>query len=302
MPASIDCSPACCATVPPVQVPGTEGDTGLPGTDGVDGVNAYTTTAVSIITLPAAAGPVTSPATQSFVSTLWMAVGQKIIISDPNGTDWGTFRVLTLPTGTTATLEWLDYDGDAAGLTPLAIGSQVSASGTQPVLAAPLPTALTDNSTGTASNTIAAGAGVQTIEIPHTFIGGTAAVESVTDLPINFKFKILSWAFVTEVLLVGAAGSRVANMEISGVDVGTVPSTITIPIANAAVGVVTAGTAVAGANTGAAGATLSIEIANGGTQFTAGSGTFIIHIQNMDTADAIASLADHVNDLIVSLT
>jgi len=231
-----------------------------------------------------------------------MAIGQKLIISDPNGTDWGTFEVLTIPNSVSVTLEWLDYTGDVAGLTPLASGSQVSASGTQPVLSAPLPTAFTDNSTGSPSNTIAAGVGVQTIEIPHTFIGGTAAVESVTGYVMPYKFKILSWVFVTEVLLVGAAGSRVANLEINSTDVGTVPSTVTIPIANAAVGTVTAGTAVAGANTGAAGDSISLEIANGGTQFTAGSGTFIITVANMDTSDAIASLAAHIDDLIAALT
>jgi hypothetical protein len=41
--------------------------------------------------------------------------------------------------------------------------------------------------------------------------------------------------------------------------------------------------------------TISIEIANGGTALTAGSVTFQIVIQNMDTADAIASLAAQAN-------
>jgi hypothetical protein len=91
-------------------------------------------------------------------------------------------------------------------------------------------------------------------------------------------------------------------MEIGGTDVGTVPSTCTIPIANAAVGTVTAGTAVAGANTGSASDSFSIEIANGGTEFTAGMVTFVVRVQNMDEANAAASLADHVNDLIPALT
>lgn len=151
--------------------------------------------------------------------------------------------------------------------------------------------AITDNSTGSASDTIAAGVGVGVWEFEHTFIGGTSAVEPVTDWTPGHKFKILSWSFVTEVLLVGASGSRVANMEIGTTDVGTVASTCTIPIANAAVGTVTAGTAVSGANTGTAASTFSIEIASGGTAFTAGSGTFRVVYQNMDTADAIASLS-----------
>lgn len=154
----------------------------------------------------------------------------------------------------------------------------------------PTQDTLTDNSTGAAATTIAAGVGIQTLLFTHTFIGGTDTVEPVTNFTLGYKFKILSWAAITSVLLVGAGGSRVANLEIGTTDVGTVPSTCTIPIANAAVGTVTAATAVSGANTGAANATLSIEIASGGTQFTAGQVTFAITVQNMDVADAFASL------------
>ena len=126
--------------------------------------------------------------------------------------------------------------------------------------------------------------------------------EPVTNWPVPFKFKIISWAFITKELLVGAGGIRVANLEIGTTNVGTVVSTCTISIANATVGTVTQATGVSGANTGNSGDNLSIEIASGGTQFTAGSGTFVIVVQNMDTADAIASLADHVNNLITALS
>lgn len=154
---------------------------------------------------------------------------------------------------------------------------------------------ITDNTTGTAGSTLAAGAGYQTIEFAHTFIGGTSAVEPVTNYTPGFKFKIIKWAAVTDVLLVGSGGSRVANMEIGTVDVGTVVSTVTVVEANAAVGTVTAGTTVTGANTGTSTDTISIEIASGGTAFTAGKVNFVITLQNMDTADAIASLAAQSN-------
>jgi hypothetical protein len=92
-------------------------------------------------------------------------------------------------------------------------------------------------------------------------------------------------------------------MEINTTDVGTVVSTVTIPIANAAVGTVTAGTAVSGTPiSGNATDTFSVEIQAGGTQFTAGEGTFIILVQNIDDANAAASLAAHVDALITSLT
>jgi hypothetical protein len=229
-----------------------------------------------------------------------MAIGQVIFISD--GVDWGFFRILTIPSAITATLEWLGYQDDAAAGSALASGSTVSPAGTQPPLAGALPTALTDNSTGTASNTIAAGVGIVDWFFTHTFISGTAAVEPVTTWVPGFAFKILGWHAVTSVLLVGAAGSRTANMEIGGTDVGTVPSTLVIPIANAAVGTVTAGAAVAGANTGTNADSFSIEIANSGTEFTAGMVTFVVRVQNMDTANAVASLAANSNALIVALT
>lgn len=298
MSAANDCNCAC-PTPEVVEVPGSAGAAGAAGADGTDGVNAFTTT-TAIINLPVAPGPVTSPAVQSFADTSWMSIGQVIFISD--GTDYAHFRVLTKPSTITATLEWLDYEDDAAAGSELASGSTVSPSGTQPPLSAALPTALTDNTTGTASNTLAAGVGIQHWFFTHTFISGTAAVEPVTTWVPGFAFKILAWHAVTSVLLVGAGGSRVANLEIGGTDVGTVPSTCTIPIANAAVGTVTAATAVAGANTGTSADSISIEIANGGTEFTAGMVTFVIQVQNMDVANAAASLADHVNDLITALT
>lgn len=149
---------------------------------------------------------------------------------------------------------------------------------------------LTDSTTGAAGATLAAGAGVQTFFFSHTFIGGTSAIDSLTNWTPGFKFKILSWQAATDVLLVGGGGSRVLNMEINTTDVGTTPSTLTVAIANAAVGVVTAGTAVAGANTGSATDTISIEVQNGGTAFSAGKINIGITVQNMDTADAIASI------------
>ena len=147
----------------------------------------------------------------------------------------------------------------------------------------------------------ATGVGMSVLEFPHTFIGGTSAVEPVTAYTIGYKFRIVSWCWVNEVLLVGAGGSRVANMLIGATPVGG-PSFITIDVAAPAVGARVNGTAIAAANTGSAVDTFSIQIADGGTAFTAGSGTFLVLVQNMDIADAVASLAQHINDLITALT
>ena len=152
--------------------------------------------------------------------------------------------------------------------------------------------ALTDSSGGAASSTIAAGAGVFWMSFPFEFITSTSAIDVATTITLGHKFKILAWSWIDGgTALVGGSGSRVANMEIGSTDVGTSPSTCTVVQASTAPGRRIDGTAVSGANTGSASDTFSIEIASGGTTITAGNGAFHVKIQNMDTADAIASLA-----------
>ncbi len=229
-----------------------------------------------------------------------MAIGQKIFVGDSALTAGGkqaTFQVVSLPSATSVELEWLQYPDDSAGGSTLVAGVILSPTGPIPVFSPPAN--LTNSTTGTPGATLTAGVGVQQLSIPHTFIGGTAAVEPVTTMVIPYKFKILSFNFVTEVALVGAAGSRVANMEIGTTDL--TGGVCTILIAATAVGTVTPATAVTALNTGSAGDSISIEIASGGTQFTAGSGTFVINIQNMDLADAVASLNASITSINATL-
>jgi hypothetical protein len=291
MPAPIPCQTSCCPEEEIVNTPGPTGADGTAGTDGDDGLNAFSFTTEDF-TIPAIGANVTIAVTDS----TWMTAGQTVYVEGA-----GFYEVISKSDSSHATIQRLDV-AENTFTGNVAFPVQVSPAGAAgPSAIGALPNPFTDNSGGTPSDTINAGVGIQVFEFPHTFIGGTSAVEPVTTWTPGFNFEILSWSFVTEVLLVGAAGSRVANMEINGTDVGTVPSTITIPIANATVGTVTAGTAVAGANTGGPGDSFSIEIASGGTQFTAGSGTFVIRVRNMDSVNAIASLADHINDLIAAL-
>ena len=151
---------------------------------------------------------------------------------------------------------------------------------------------ITDNGTGSSAVTaVAAGVGVETLCFPVTLpTGGTTAIDIVTAFTPGYKFKILKWAYVEDVAATGASGSRVYNMEIVTADVGTVASTVTVTTASAARGRVIAGTTVTGANTGTASGTISIEVAAGGTTHDAGAGSFVVTIQNMDVADAWASL------------
>ena len=150
---------------------------------------------------------------------------------------------------------------------------------------------ITDNSTGAEASAIAAGVGVYELAFKATLpVGGTTAVDQVTAFTPGHKFKILAWSYVEDVPTTGTNSSRVYNMEIGTTDVGTVASTVTITTASAAAGRVIAGTAVSGANTGTSTDTISIEVAASGTTHVSGSGTFVIRIQNMDTADAFASI------------
>ncbi len=162
--------------------------------------------------------------------------------------------------------------------------------------------AITDSTGGTVADTLTATVGISTMSFPFEFITSTSAIDVVTAFVPGFKFKILDWAWVDGgTLLVGGSGSRVANMEIGTTDVGTSPSTCTVVQASTAQGRRIDGAAVAGANTGSATDTFSIEIASGGTDITAGNGAFHVVIQNMDTADAFASMSDKWNELRTTL-
>lgn len=284
----------CCAVCPDVQVtnvPGVAGADGAAGEDGVNGVNAFTTVASPGFNVPAPAGTVTIPVGNS----TWMVVGQNIFIEGP-----ANFEVVSIPGPSSVELEFLDYQGDVAMGTPIAAGAGVSLGGLEgPPIPGPLPTAITDNSTGTASNTIAAGAGVATISIPITLVQITGAADVLTTYTPGYKFKILGVdARVVEVATtVGKAVSL--NLEIGTTDL--TGGVVALTSANCTpLGAAIAGSAVTGNNTGTAADTVSIE-ASSVTAFAEGAVVLLIRIQNMDTADAIASLADHINDLIAAL-
>jgi hypothetical protein len=280
-----------------VEVPGSPGEDGAAGAAGTNGINAFTVTTAAF-NLPAAAGPLAAPVTVGVSS--WMSIGQVIIVSD--GTDWAHIQVNTIPSATSFTGTWLDYDGDAAGTTEIGNGSTVSPSGVASPLSAALPNALTDNSTGTASDTIAAGVGVTTLMFAVNLASlTTLARELVTDYVPGYAFKILAVDFAVTDEGTGAGATQTINLEINSTNL--TGGVINPTLANTATaGALVAGTAVTANNTGNNAATISIEVAAGGTIFTAGTGIILVKIQNTDTANAFASLADHINDLITALT
>lgn len=165
-----------------------------------------------------------------------------------------------------------------------------------------LPTAFTDNTTGTPSNTLAAGVGVFTLAFPIQLAAmTTAAADLLTNYVLGFAFKILSVSFSTTTIGAGAGASQVLNLEIGAVNVTGGVVTLT-EAGTDTLGELTAGTAVTAANVGTAADTLSIEVAAGGTVFSAGAGVLLVQVMNMDLANAIASLAEHTDDLITELS
>lgn len=291
---SCDCP---CPNPTITEVPGSPGQNGADGEAGVNGISSFSVL-TSALLMPGAPGPVI--AVTSVGVSSWMALDQVLFISD--GTFQGHFKVLTIPTSTSVTLEWLDYPGDSVGGSIIAIGGVVTPSGVLFTIGA-LPTALTDNSTGTASNTIAVGVGVSTVTIPLSSLAtglGALAIDLLTGYVPGYRFKILSFDFVTTIVGAGAGASQVFNIEIGAVNLTGGVLTVTLASTDT-IGEVTAGTAVTAANVGTAADAISIEMAAGGTVFTSGSGYFIIKVQNLDSADAFASLSDHINDLITAL-
>lgn len=178
------------------------------------------------------------------------------------------------------------------------IDTAVKAAGDVTSAAAATAAALTDSSGGTASQTLAATAGVSQIVIPITN-AKIADGDLVTTYTPGYKFKILAFDYITGDPVTTAAKASTINLEIGTTNVtGGV-----ISLASASmtpIGAEVAGTAITAANTGSASDTISIE-ASSTTTFVEGDGMFVITIQNMDVADAIASIADDYNKLLTDV-
>ena len=163
--------------------------------------------------------------------------------------------------------------------------------------------ALTDNTTGAASTTLAAGEGVETVAILITLASITGNADVLTNYTPGYKFKLLSVSFAVGQPVTTGAKLTDLNLEIGAVNV--TGGVVSLTSANCTpLGALVAGTAITAANTGSAADTISIESANT-TAFVEGNGYVLLRIQNMDTADAAASLAARnaeVRTAIVALT
>jgi len=156
--------------------------------------------------------------------------------------------------------------------------------------------AFTDNTTGTTTTTLAAGAGTYLLSIPFALAGITSGVDIMTDVTIGHKFKILSMKWVTTTVASTASKNATITCEIGATPVTSL--TITLDSDTSSTTTLGGATEVdaTGANTGSASATVSL-IAGTVTAFSEGSGCIVLEIQNMDTADAFAGLVTQANNL-----
>lgn len=282
------CSP--CSTVPPVNIPGTPGVTGPAGTNGADGVPAWTVLTAQSPALPAVGNSISL----SVANNSWMTVGQIIVVAGPANFQVVSKTGLTVVTGT-----FLAYKGDLTAGNTLANGASVSPAGVGfPALVAPTSTLITDNSTGAAGLTVAAGVGVQNLSF-FVNLADLANADLLTTYPLLYKFKILSVSFGVEKAATTAAKLATLTPKISGVAV--TGGVLALTSANCTpTGNVVAGSAVTAANTGASGATISIT-GSAVTAFIEGAGWIIITVQNMDTTDGFASLISKLNAVITAI-
>lgn len=288
------CTNCGCVVSEITNVPGTPG---TPGAAGANGQNAFTLTTANF-NLPAA----NSNVTVAVASSIWMAVGQNVIVSD--GTNLGNFQVVSFPSVAGVVLKWLNYPGDSVTGTTINSGATVSPAGIVTPLASGLPAALTDNTGGTPGAALAVGVGESLVTFPLTSLAtdlGTGAVTALNGYKPGFNFEILQFDFVNTIPGTGAGATQTFNLSITGTGVtgGSVNPTLA---STGTYGNITAGSTITGTNTGGVTDTLEIALAAGGTVFTAGAGYFVMRIKNMDTANALASLNTSVNSLIAALT
>lgn len=160
-------------------------------------------------------------------------------------------------------------------------------------------TALTDSSGGTASATLAATAGVQQICFGTWPLTSLADADIITNFVPGYKFKLLALDANVIVPATTASKACTLHLEIGSTSVGA--GTLALTSANCATrGALVAGAAITSANTGSASAAISIVGAST-TAFGEGSIVLNVTIQNMDVADAVASIADEVNKGITDL-
>lgn len=285
---SCDCA---CPTPQIVQIPGVQGSSGAAGVDGADGVSALTLL-TSALTIPALAG---DPVSIGVAENSWAAIGQVIFVSD--GIDFGTFRVTGLTGSTIISATWLDAPNDAAAGAIIGIGGKVVPSGEVGALAGALPNVFTDNTTGTASDILAVGTGKFTHSVYFRAVAITGNVLLYTYTP-GFAFKIYRISASVVDAITTAARAATLTTAIAGTP--TTGGVVTVSGTYALGAQQASATPVTAPNTGTLADAITVT-ASAVTAFAEGGFMLHIEIQNTDSANAVASLADHIDDLIAAL-
>ena len=283
-----------CPTPEIINIPGVEGSTGgtgTNGTNGTDGSNAFTTVSSSFVVPDPAATPPSNQVTISVVNSSWMVVGQNIFVAGA-----GYFQVASIPNSLSVVGTFLKYTGNSANIgNTIPVGAGVSPAGTQPKISG--VSGITDNSTGTSGTAVAGTVGIE--HVGYSIL----AVDIVTGTIMSgvqpgYAFKILSFDARCNDQVTTAGRSSNLNLSINGVALtgGVIGLSGTYTIGQAQ-----PGSAITGGATGNAGDSISI-VANTVTAFAQGSFMLYITIQNMDTANAFASILNRLNALITGLS
>jgi len=224
-----------------------------------------------------------------------MAVGQIIFITD------GTLQINVLVTGISGNLvvfSFQHYPTDSAAGT-IAAGASVVVGGRLP-LTGTIPGQITDNTGGIASSTLSGQTGIYTLPFFVNLADISAAATTIINTyQIGHAFQILSSWFVVEKAATTGGKAVTLTPSISGVAI--TGGVLSLTSANCTPqGHVINGTGITGLNAGSVTDTLSIN-SSANTVFIEGSGWIIFRIQNMDTANALATIASKVNSLIAAL-
>ena len=277
-----------CPTPIAVAVPGAPGTHGGAGTNGTNGTNAFSLIGGGGFNVPAAAGTTVSGITVDQNS--WIAVGATVVVSGA-----ATFLVAAKPTSTTVNLTWVNAQGDVAAGTNVPAGSILSPSGRGARLLS--VNQLTDNTTGVASDTLSVGVGVYILPIYVQLAQITAT--TICQFTPGHRFSLQGIAFSAEIAVTTAAKLATLTPSIGGVSV--TGGALALTSANCTPkGTTVAGSAITAANTGTNAQVVGV-VASAVTPFTEGTGWVFLKIQNLDVADAFATLASHVNSVQTNL-
>lgn len=156
------------------------------------------------------------------------------------------------------------------------------------------PSAITDSSGGNAdSSTIEAGVGISTLSIPITLAQIAGAGDVLTNYVPGYRFKILNVEARVTSAVTTALKAATLNLEIGTVNL--TGGVVSLTSANCTpLGAAIAGSSITGNNTGLSTDSISVE-SSSVTQFAEGAIVLLVTIQNMDVADALASLAAKQN-------